>query len=345
VKLLKQTPAKKILTGANGRITGVIAENAGSEITIQTGCVILATGGYGGNRKLMKKYCAKYHDSMGLGWMPNMGDGLIMALETGAAMENPGTLLLSGPGAPGLIHINTGARKIHFPVMAVTLEPYSIWVNKNGLRFADEMVAYSHFLSSNTVVCQPGVISYTILDHKMMVNIEENGFLLGMGDPEGAQGNSLPGFINEVKALAKKDIVKVSGSWKKLAEWMGADPGVLKETVDEYNTACERGYDPVFAKERIYLQKICNPPYYIFKCGTDILNTIGGIKINEYMEVLDRNDDCIPGLYAVGVDTGGWMAEYYNGELSGSAYGFAVNSGRIAGENTAKYLGKTAVKR
>jgi fumarate reductase flavoprotein subunit len=59
------------------------------------------------------------------------------------------------------------------------------------------------------------------------------------------------------------------------------------------------------------------------------------------METLDSQENPIPGLYATGVDTGGWEADTYNIVLAGHSIAFAVNSGRIAGENAAKYvLGK-----
>jgi fumarate reductase flavoprotein subunit len=66
-----------------------------------------------------------------------------------------------------------------------------------------------------------------------------------------------------------------------------------------------------------------------------LLDTIGGIRINERMEVLDNQGITIPGLYAAGVTTSGWESETYCSELSASAFGFAINSGRIAGENAA----------
>jgi fumarate reductase flavoprotein subunit len=53
------------------------------------------------------------------------------------------------------------------------------------------------------------------------------------------------------------------------------------------------------------------------------------------MEVVDKAGSVIRGLYAAGIDTGGWSSDTYNGQLPGNAFGFAVNSGRIAGENTA----------
>ena len=56
------------------------------------------------------------------------------------------------------------------------------------------------------------------------------------------------------------------------------------------------------------------------------------------MEVLDKQDRPISGLYAAGVDTGGWVSETYFIKLSGYAFGYAVNSGRIAGENAARFI-------
>jgi fumarate reductase flavoprotein subunit len=56
------------------------------------------------------------------------------------------------------------------------------------------------------------------------------------------------------------------------------------------------------------------------------------------MEVLDKEDNPIPGLYAAGVDTGGWEADAYNAILSGTTFAFSVNSGRIAAENAVGYV-------
>lgn len=61
------------------------------------------------------------------------------------------------------------------------------------------------------------------------------------------------------------------------------------------------------------------------------------------MEVLDPDGRAIPGLYAAGVCAGGLLGENYNYDLPGSAQGFAVNSGRIAGESAAGYAARPAV--
>ena len=50
------------------------------------------------------------------------------------------------------------------------------------------------------------------------------------------------------------------------------------------------------------------------------------------MEVLDHQANPIPGLYASGVSVGDWESDTYRFILSRSIPGFALNSGRIAGE-------------
>jgi fumarate reductase flavoprotein subunit len=172
----------------------------------------------------------------------------------------------------------------------------------------------------------------------MTQTMTEEGLVLGMGLPEGAQGNKMPGLESELRALVDKGLIKISHSWDEIAEWIGADPKVLKATIDEYNTACDQGYDPIFVKDRRYLTPLRTAPYYAIKCHADFMNTIGGIKINEHMEVLDKRDNPIPGLYSAGVDTGGWQSDTYCAVLSGSAFGFAINSGRISGENASKFV-------
>jgi fumarate reductase flavoprotein subunit len=66
-----------------------------------------------------------------------------------------------------------------------------------------------------------------------------------------------------------------------------------------------------------------------------VLDTTGGIKTSANLEVLDRQGDPIPGLYAAGVLVDGFEPETYCAELVAGAFGFAVNSGRMAGERAA----------
>ncbi len=64
---------------------------------------------------------------------------------------------------------------------------------------------------------------------------------------------------------------------------------------------------------------------------------MGGIRINENMEVLDKKNAVIPGLYAGGFDAGGMYGDSYPITASqGLSSAFALNSGRIAGQKCAR---------
>lgn len=90
-----------------------------------------------------------------------------------------------------------------------------------------------------------------------------------------------------------------------------------------------------------YLYPIKGPKYYAIKARTVFLGTMGGIKINERAEVIDKKDNVIPGLYATGFDAGGMYGDSYAFRAaSGLSSAFATNTGRIAGRNALKYIGK-----
>jgi fumarate reductase flavoprotein subunit len=325
VRLLFHCAAKKILTGEKGKISGVLATMKGKELKINAKAVIMATGGYGGNKELLKKYRPSYNENMCYIGFPHVtGDGLLMALDIGAATEGLGTLMLHTHFYKGPTHVN-----------AIAQEPLTTWVNKNGERFADEAVTLRPTECGNIIDRQPDKCVYSLFDEKIKNLLLEEGFIKSGYDKPGVAGTKPTNLDSELRAEADKGGVKISDSWDEIAAWIGVDPKVLNSTIEEYNTFCDHGHDELFAKDQKYLQPLRNPPYYAIRCYLCFLTTIGGIKINHHMEVLDHEDKPIPGFYAGGDTTGGWESETYCIILSGSAFGFAINSGRIAGENAA----------
>ena len=65
--------------------------------------------------------------------------------------------------------------------------------------------------------------------------------------------------------------------------------------------------------------------------------SLGGILINFKTEVMTDNYSVIPGLYAAGTDACNIYGESYPFILAGNTMGFCLNSGRIAGENAARF--------
>ena len=117
-----------------------------------------------------------------------------------------------------------------------------------------------------------------------------------------------------------------------LAAQTGIDPVGLARTVEEYNGFCLQGYDELFNKAHHLLRPIETPRYYAGKLLPGAYGTLGGIKINERAEVLDRSWKPIPGLYAAGTDACTIYGDSYVFILPGNTMGFAINTGRIAGE-------------
>jgi fumarate reductase flavoprotein subunit len=334
VKLLRQTPAKKVLTNAKGEVMGVVAEHEGKEITINAKSVIIATGGYAGNKEMLKKYSPFYSEVITSPEDYHTGDGILMALELGAATEGLGQLRLQGPSFQR-VHGRASKARIF------CAQPNTMWINNRGERFIDEAATFKHFESVNALLQQPGKISYTLFDEQIKRNIMEKGPIkIRQGVLYGQKTADLLLAEKELQLGVENGTVKIADSWDEIAKWVGVTPKVLKASVDEYNSFCSNGHDALFVKDRRYLVPLQTPPYYGMKCCANILTTQGGIKINHHMEALNSDDNPIPGLYAVGDDTGGWEPETYNVNLSGSGLGFALNSGRIAGENAAQFSGK-----
>lgn len=329
IPILRKTRAKKILVDDEGRVRGVKAEGEGGEIEISAKSVIIATGGYASNMDLMKKYCPEHSKILKAEGLPGMdGDGLIMAMELGAGTEGLGNLHMVGP-AP-------------FPknwtLEGVAGEPYCLWVNKKGERFIHETVTFNVFEAINAILRQKDGICFAILDHQMVEDIIEHGLIRGCGELFVRRGEKMEGLDKELKKQIVTGSVLKSDSWEEISDWIGAPRESLRKTVDEYNGFCDRQYDEIFVKDPQYLRPLRTPPFYAIKFSGAILVTMGGIKINYKMEVLDKEGDPIPGLYAVGADTGGWESDTYCALLTGSAFGFAMNSGRIAAENASDYV-------
>jgi len=314
VRLLPGVSGKQILRDTDGRISGVLAEDKnGISCRIASRAVMIATGGFPGNVDLMRQYCPDYHDGMQVGrWPFHTGDGLLMAKEVGAGISDTVFMFHLGP----VLETGYWARLSFIPY-----EPALVWINKKGRRFADESWP-THWESGNAVLGQPDRTVYIVWD-------EERHREMNMG---------IPVFSAEFRKAVSGGSAIVSGDWQGIADFIGAQPAVLDATMAEYNRACVEKYDAVFAKKPKFLVPLTEAPFYAVKAVTHCGETMGGIKVNERMEVLDPNADPIEGLYAVGAITEGWSSQTYCSDMFGSACSFALNSGRIAGESAAEYL-------
>jgi fumarate reductase flavoprotein subunit len=334
VEIRKAAEVKKIIREGD-RITGVITEEEGKQAPVNAGAVIIASGGYANNKEWIKKYSGF---DLGVNLIPvrnydKTGDGIRMAWEVGAVEEGMGVLQFFriGPLGPGIRMLGHVECACHQP---------NLWVNQQGERFCDESIAFNDTFMGNAAARLQEGYSYTIFDEVAKQHMVEHGIDRNVSY-KNLSGTRLVNFDRELKvALEKKNPdIFLADSIEDLARKIGIKPAVLKTTLDEYNRFCETGHDELFAKEPKYLRPLRGPGFYAIKAYTVFIGSLGGIKINHEMEVMDKDERVIPGLYAVGTDAGGMYGDSYCFQpASGTTLGFALNSGRIAGENAVRYV-------
>lgn len=137
--------------------------------------------------------------------------------------------------------------------------------------------------------------------------------------------------------LRKKDLVrkvKIADTVEEIAEFIGAEPDILKATVEQYNSYCDNGYDDDFTKDKQFLHPLRKPPYYAILGLRFCHGTEGGIKISEKLQVMNKQGKIIKGLYATGDNTSGWVTEWH---IPGTTMAWCCYSGYTAGENAVKY--------
>lgn len=330
VEILFETPGKELIF-ANDKIVGIKAAHAKKgNIDIMAKAVVLATGGFSNNKEMISKLTRFDADKV----FPTVklnktGDGITMGLAAGADGEGWGLQLHPGTHGKGIKPLG--------PLFAVTWQPL-LWVNKYGDRFADETIVTSFALVGNAIERQRDSFAWAVWDENTTRYLTEKGIDNGIGVlvPIGTKLTDLPAEINRAVAEGNTNVA-VGDSIEELAKKMTIDPENLKTTVGAYNTYKEKNHDAQFAKDPRYIQPIEKPKFYAVKIFPYYFVSLGGVKTSLKMEVLDKKDLPIPGLYAAGSDVGGLYGDTYTLWTSGFSFQFAASSGRVAGEHAALY--------
>lgn len=328
VTIMMKTAGKSLIA-EQGVVTGVDAvDSDGKPLRIEAKAVIIATGGFSNNRKMLDQFIG-VKDLYTVAGPGKDGDGLNMAWAAGAGKSGLGTLHGHRPGVPDTSLENHA-------VMAAG-QPY-LWVDRQGNRFTNEenIIMWPH--AGNALV-QAGGVMYTLYDEDTRRHLINDGIEVGLGDfiPTGTKMTKLDA---DFAALAQRPQpwAYKANSLAELAKQIGADPQVLQQTVQRYNDAAAHKKDTLFTKNPDYLLPLNTAPFYAIKSISQMLGTLGGIRIDGDMRVVTADDRIISGLYAAGDDAGGMYGDTYDLNVAGGTFGFAINSGRMAGENAVDYL-------
>jgi len=327
VKVMLRTKVLNILKD-NGNVIGLVGEHlSGEEIRIKARSVIIGTGGFGTNPEMVKQY-TRYESGRNIFPMyvnGIVGEGLRMAWEAGAAKSDMTMQLISSLKPP---YAGRGGSREE---LAAFRQP-NLMVNMQGERFMNEEILANTTFSGNAIFEQKNSCAFIIFDEDTKRHYEKDG----MHFCDEATVEDLDANIDAVMQEGC-DCIFVAGSLEELAEKAGINFKQLKCTVEAYNNMCDAGYDPIMNKRSEFLRPIRQPKFYAGMHVPSAYGSLGGIKINHRTQVLNDHSEIIPGLYAVGTDANAINGDSYTYIIPGSTLAFALNSGRIAGENAAKF--------
>ena len=329
VKILVNTPGKKILKDAEGKVCGVLAVNsAGEEIEIACKAAVIATGGAGDSPKMIKEETGYEFgvDMFNFAIPGNQGDGLRMAWEAG--VDHVPVRIEQAANFEGIDDLPESVPNVLF-------QP-NLLVNLQGKRVMDEEEMQNTTFLSNAASHQKNRVLFSIVDSSIVKYYMRHG----VDEISMVRFNEDVSDFAEGVKMAEETGNKglfVAETLEELAEKTGINAENLIETVENYNDYCEYG-DEEFFKRKKYLRPLKKGPYYAAAIRPGGYGTVGGIRINENCECLDKEFEPIPGLYAAGADACNIYDDSYMFLLPGNSMGFAVNTGRIAGMEAARYL-------
>ena len=306
ITVLTNTKATELVANDKGQVLTVVAESPDGEVTYTAGkAVIVCTGGYSANGKLMAQYVPYGEDYLAGGAPGSDGNGLLLMQKVGAALNEASMSAI--PTFP------MGLQSKDNPKTGSIANTYAfktggIVVNQEGNRFCNETES-NPAVREVALEEQPGAVQYDIFTDKIIEDLRTaNGayFYDAYFAEEGQPGA-------HVKVTA--------GSIEELAQKIGVPAENLAATVEAYNAAVEAGgtdefgrlYDGTKTAYNIAVNKIEGDTYYAVPLHALCVMTLGGITANENMQVLDENGTPIPGLYAAGEVVGGIWGKFVSG--------------------------------
>ena len=312
-----------------GPVTGVICQDVDgnySQVNASK-AVLLATGDFAGNKDMMSYYvpwatrfASIFPNRDAAGDPTNTGDGQCMGMWIGAKMED-------GPLAPMTHHLGGPLGMDAFLLTDV-----------NGDRFVNEDVGGQPF--QNQLSRLPKKTAWQVFDSEWPNQLQYmdcgHGNVSWYVDDDKVPGGSYGRNAYISQAMFDEAMSSDAGvqadTIEELAEKMGVPVEEFCATIERYNELAKKGVDEDFGKRADRMFAIENPPFYGYKLtDTVLLVCMGGLETTVDFEVLDTNDDVIPGLYAVGNAQGGRFLVDYPLPCPGISHGMAMTHGMLVG--------------
>ncbi|MCH4207460.1 MAG: FAD-binding protein [Solobacterium sp.] len=315
------TEAYQLVYNDQNQVMSVLAKSGNKtiEYTAEKG-VIMATGGYSGNQSLMAAFTENGGYYLPGGASTADDYGIYMMQEAGAYIDSESMSYV--PTFPMGLDTGSGPGKIASTYMWKT---GGICVNQDGQRFINE--TESEVVTRETALEeQPQAVQYDIFTDQIIADAEANNSSV---------------FWNYYYAPGKpyNQYVIEADSLEDLADQIGVPADTLKTTVESYNSHVTDQTEDEFGRQftadsldgtyNVSVNTIEGDKYYAVPLHALCVMTLGGVSINSDAQVLDNDQNPIPGLYAVGECVGNLWGKYVSG---GTGVMGPIVFGRIAGK-------------
>lgn len=314
------------------KVVGVVAKGPDGYVRFNgTKGVVLATGDFGMDKDMLEKYIpwAAHQTEFGGIWD---GSGHKMAYWAGAAVDKNET--------PTPMIFCFQWRSITRQVRAFQ----GLMVNSDGRRYTNEDNVISH--GALALTHEKGHYAYAIWDDDYANEPQWQNHRYVDGPKVFETPDEVraywqetidgPGTINmngsgdiEVK-MVKADTIE------ELVSQLDLPADETLATIEAYNGYCERGVDEEFGKRKELLLPVKNGPFYGIRCTPWFLTTVGGIRCNDEMQVMNEDNEVIEGLYCLGSMVGDMYCNCYSTHFPGhNLGGTCLTFGYVTGRRLA----------
>ena len=319
-KLMLQTRAQELIRDDAGKVVGVRAtDKDGNTVELTSKAVILASGGYGAVKSMLPKEMSNY---VFYGLDSETGDGYKMATAIGAGTINLDLVKMYPQGVETVPGHGLAATASSTDTMK---KSGAIYVNKLGQRYVDENAALG--VLTDMTVAQPDHIAYIVMDAKAWKEYVRKS----LEDKLVPNEETLMTWTKIVNN--GRPVMAVSDNLAEAAKTMGVDPEGLAKTVAHWNDMVKAGEDKDF--HRKITGGLGEGPYYIVEQKVRYQTTLGGLKADADLRILDKSGKPIPGLFGAGCVVGG-----ANGadSLTAMMNSWAIVSGVVSAESAVKSI-------
>lgn len=335
----------------NGRCVGLYARDAATGEYIKCNAskgVILSTGDYSQNTKMLKHFCPEVIENNIQclftnvdveGNFTNQGDGIQLGMWAGAQVQQSHASMIH--------HMGGGADLAGVGVMG---NAGFLNLDLNGKRFMNEDLPGQQL--ENQIELQKNRESWQIFDSNWPEQLPYMPAAHGgacyyedyASEDEGPKNNTT--YRNYKSpyqleaAVADGRAVKADTLEELVAKIYPDDTAAQQTALDSiqrYNELAKAGYDEDFHKPASRMWAVENGPFYADKFTTALLLVcIGGLESDEDCHTFDADRNVIPGLYVAGNIQGNRFATEYPIGLKGVSHSMAMYYGYIAGKNALK---------